>query len=128
MIQTKAPIICSAQSQKEAIVKIEIRPLPPVEDGQKFLRIDWDLSDTESALFSKEVFWTNEEIDQMETFLESNYDFSGLTRTEKEFKKLQLALMKTITETNLLPSGKTYYGLDPTDWEFTPPPPFPIEE
>lgn len=127
MIQTKNPIICDAQSQKEAIVKMEIRPLPPVEDGQKFLRIDWDLSDMQNALFSKEVFWTNEEIDQMESYLEANYDFSGLTRTEKEYKKLQLALMKTITETNLLASGKTYYGLNPIDWEFTPPPPFTTE-
>lgn len=127
MIQTKTAIICDAPSQKESIVKMEIRPLPPQEDGQKFLRIDWDLSDTQSAIFSKEVFWTNEEIDQMESYLEANYDFSGLTRTEKEYKKLQLALLKTITETNLLVSGKTYYGRLPSDWEFTPPPPFPIE-
>jgi len=127
MIQTKQAVICDAESQKEAIVKIEIRPLPPQNDGQKFLRIDWDINDLENALFSKEVFWSNEQIDQMEGYLEANYDFIGLTRTEKEKKKLQLALMITITQTNLLPSGKTYYGVEPTGWEFTPPPPFPID-
>ena len=127
MIQTKQAIICDAESQKEAIVKIEIRPMPPNNEGQKFLRVDWDANDAENAIFSKEVFWSNEQIDQMEGYLEANYDFSGLTRTEKEKKKLQLALMKTITETNLLPNGKTYYGLTALDWEFTPPPPFPIE-
>lgn len=127
MIQTKTAIICDAPNQKEAIVKIEIRPMPPIDAGQKFLRLDWDISDTQTAILSKEVFWTNEEIDQMDSYLETTYDFSGLTRTEKESKKLQLALMFTITQTNLLPNGKTYYGLEPSGWEFTAPPPFQVD-
>lgn len=119
MIQTKFPVICNQRNQRTAIVKVEVRPmLPTSDDGQKFLVVDWDMDNLENALSSKEVFWTNEQINQMEDYLEANNDFSLLTRVEKERKKLQLALMID-TASNLLPNGKTIYGLTPSDWELS---------
>jgi hypothetical protein len=42
----------------------------------------------------------------------------GLSKTDKEWKKRQIALLID-TQTNLLPSGTTIYGLQPNDWEFS---------
>lgn len=118
MIQTKLPVVCSQRNQRTTIVKVEVKPLLPSDEGQKFLVIDWYMDNLDSALSSKEVFWTNEQINDMESYLEANNDFSELTRVEKERKKLQLALMID-TQTNLLPNGKTIYGLTPIDWELS---------
>lgn len=136
MIQTKDPVIYDQRSQRTAIVKINVIPLSPNTEGQMFRVNDCYLTDVEDSVFgmvtieksisSKEIFWSNEQINQMEDYLESSHDFSGFTRVEKERKKLQIALFIDTTQTNLLPNGNTIYGLDPSDWEFTAPPPFTI--
>lgn len=127
MIQTKFPVVFSQRNQKQTIVKIEVRPSTVLAQGQKYLVIDWDINNYDSdlekivpiAISSKEITYTDDQINQIEDYLEANHDFSGLTRVEKERKKLQLALMIDTTQTNLLPSGKTIYGLNPEDWEFS---------
>jgi len=119
MIQTIFPIIVHNRNQIKSIVKVEVRPLPDkIEGGQKFLVIDWRLDTLESASFSKEIIWTTEQINAMNLYIEENYDLSGLTRVEAENRKYQIALMLD-TQTNLLDDGKTIYGLNPNDWEFS---------
>lgn len=122
MIQTKLPVIYDQRSQKEGIVKLEIRPLLPTTEngieGQKFLVIDWDVENLENAIYSREVFWTNDEINEMESYLVANNDFSGMSRVYKEKKKLQLALFIDVT-TKLRANGKTLYGLTALDWELS---------
>lgn len=119
MIQSKIPIEYGARNEKTGIIKIEVRKAEsPRTDGEEYLVIDWELENTGDAYFSKKVFWPNEQINQVNEYLEATNDFSGLTRVEVERKKLQLALMLD-TQTNLLPSGKTIYGLNPIDWEFS---------
>jgi len=120
MIQTKTAITYGDRSEKTGIIKVEVRQLEVKKEGTKFLVIDWDvLSTSVDPVFSKEVFWTNQEIDNMDNYLEQNNDFSALTKSEKEVKKKQLALYFD-TLFNLLPSGKTIYRLTPDDWELTP--------
>lgn len=119
MIQTKFPINYWKRDNKTDIVKIEVRPDQETEGGQWFLVIDWLMSNTKDAFFSKKVFKTNEEIDQIEAYIQANYDLSGMTRNEREYKKLQIALMIDTT-TNLLDDGKTTYQRSVEDWEFTP--------
>lgn len=120
MIQTKKAITYGDRSEKTGIIKVEVRQLEVKKEGIKFLVIDWDvLSTSVDPVFSKEVFWTNQEIDNMDNYLEQNNDFSALTKSEKEVKKTQLALYFD-TLFNLLPSGKTIYRLTPDDWELTP--------
>lgn len=117
MIQTKTAVEYGARSERFGIIKVEVRPDEIIPEGQYYLVVDWDV-DRNEAQFSKRVFWTNEQINNMEAYLEENYDFSRMTRIEKERRKLQLALMID-TQTNLLTSGKTIYGLTPNDWEFS---------
>jgi hypothetical protein len=120
MIQTKTAITYGDRSEKTGIIKVEVRQLEVKKEGTTFLVIDWDvLSTSVDPVFSKEVFWTNQEIDNMDNYLEQNNDFSALTKSEKEVKKTQLALYFD-TLFNLLPSGKTIYRLTPDDWELTP--------
>lgn len=120
MIQTKFPILIGHRDEKESIVKVEVRLEDDTQpDGNTYLVIDWNLSDTTNALFSKKVFWSNEQIQQINTYLESNYDFSGMSKKDSEYLKVVLALM-IYTKTNLLPSGKTICRVTPDDWEYSP--------
>jgi hypothetical protein len=119
MIQTKQPIVYGDRDEKQGIILIEVRPLEMTQEGQKYLVIDWDISkEPKEAWKSKEVFYDNEKINQVDNYLESTNDFSEMTRTEREWKKIQLGLMLD-TQTNLLVSGKTIYGINPNDWEFS---------
>jgi len=120
MIQTKLPIIYGSRNEKKGIIKIEVRPETPTKEGTEYLVIDWDTADTKDAYFSKKVFYDNAKIEQLDAYIEANYseELAGLTKAEKEWKKIQIGLMID-TQTNLLPSGKTIYGLNPEDWEFT---------
>lgn len=126
MIQTKMEIVYGDRSEKMGIVKVEVRPLGVTPDGERFLVIDWDVTNN-SVIFSKEVFWTKEQINNMDVLLESTNDFSELTKLEKEMLKIKLALMYD-TQNNVFPSGKTIYRRDPEDWEFTPEPVEPVIE
>jgi hypothetical protein len=119
MIQSIIPVVYGSRNEKTGKIKIEVRKTESSRtDGEEFLVIDWALDNTDDAYYSKKVFWTNEQINQVNDYLESVNDFSGLSRVEIEKKKLQLALMLD-TQTNLLASGKTIYGLTPGDWEFS---------
>jgi hypothetical protein len=117
MIQTKQPILPNRNGVLSKL-KTEVRPDERTETGRKYLVIDWNLANTENAYFSKYVHWTNEQIDQMDAYILANYDLSGLTREEREFKKLQISLMLD-TQTNLFDGGKTIWGINPSDWEFS---------
>jgi hypothetical protein len=118
MIQTKEPILRNRNGVL-SVLKLEVRPDIKTTTGRKFLVIDWNTSDESSAYFSKYIHKTDEEIDTLEVYIETNYDLSGLDREKREYKKLQIALILD-TQTNLLEDGKTVYGLNPNDWEFTP--------
>jgi hypothetical protein len=120
MIQTKTPVLLGYRDEKEAIIKVEVR----IDDdtqlgGNVYLVIDWNLNDIKDALGSKKVFRSNEEIQQINEYLESNYDFSGMTKKDIEYLKVVIALMLD-TKTNLLPSGKTICRTTADNWEYSP--------
>lgn len=120
MIQTKFPIVYGDRDEKQGIIMLEVRPLEMTKEGVTYLVNDWDISKPEPEVWkAKEVFYTNEKIDQLDAYLEANHDFLGMSKTGKEWKKIILGLMLD-TQTNLFPSGKTIYSLTPSDWEFTP--------
>lgn len=122
MIQTKTPIVYGARNDKNGIILVEAIPLMTTDLGTNYLVNDWAVVDGELVINNaKEVFYTNEKINQVDAFIEATYPdmIAGLSKTEKEWKKRQIALMLD-TQTNLLPSGTTIYGLEPNDWEFTP--------
>lgn len=120
MIQTKNIVPYGDRDSKQGKIMIEARPLEMTKEGINYLVIDWDISlSPAEAISSKEVFYNNAKINQLDAYLESTNDFSGLTKSEKEWEKVKLALMLD-TQTNLFLNGKTIRGLNPGDWEFTP--------
>lgn len=120
MIQTKFPVVYGDRDEREGVIKIEVRPLEMDKTlGNKYLVIDWDISkEPPEAWRSKEVVYDIEKINHVDAYLEESHDFSEMSRSEKEWKKILLALMHD-TQTNLLESGKTIYRLNPQDWEFS---------
>lgn len=117
MIQTKQSIFPNRNGILGK-VRVEVRPAERTATGRKYLVIDWNLANTENAICSKYVEWTDEQIDATEAYIEANYNLSGLTREEKEYKKLQIALFIDTT-TNLFPNGKTIWDVAPDGWEFS---------
>lgn len=119
MIQTKEIITYGDRSEKQGKIMVEVRPLEMRKDGINYLVIDWDITlDPPEAISSKEVFYDNDKINQLDIYLEATNDFSEMTKSEKEWLKVKLALMLD-TQTNLLSNGKTIRGLEPNDWEFS---------
>ena len=122
MIQTKQPIVYGARNDKNGIIVVEAIPLMTTDLGTTYLVNDWAKVGDELVINNaKEVFYDNAKINQVDAYIEANFQsmLVGLSKTEKERKKRQIALMID-TQTNLLPSGTTIYGLEPNDWEFTP--------
>jgi len=122
MIQTKTPIVYGARNDKNGVIVVEAIPLMTTDLGTNYLVNDWAKVDGELVINNaKEVFYDNEKINQIDVYIEANFQpvITGLSKTKKEWKKRQIALMID-TQTNLLPSGTTIYGLTPDDWEFTP--------
>jgi len=120
MIQTTVPILYGDRSERTGIIMIEVCQVSVEPTGTKYLVIDWDITNgRKGPIFSKEVLWSTLEIDTMDTYLTNNNDFSGMSKTEIENKKLQLALFIDTTS-NLFSIGQTIYRQNPDIWELTP--------
>lgn len=133
MIQTKEIILCHLRNQIFGKYKIVItEPIPDGIGGTRYTVSDY-IVDSEGnetlATKPKDVTYPKEKIDMVDAYIEANYSslLQGLTRTQKEAKKIQIGLMLD-TKTNLLPNGKTIIGLNPDDWEFTPEPVIEVPE
>jgi hypothetical protein len=120
MIQTKQPIIYEDRGDKSSIVTIEIDSYVVNKEGYVLLVNDYvEILGHKECYKAKNVKYSNAQIDALSAYIDENFDLSGLSKTAKEWKKLQIALMVD-TQTNLLNSGLTIYRLTPDDWEFTP--------
>jgi len=123
MIQTKFPIVYQDRGDAEAIIKLEIFSFYAEKEKTVYLVHDYTIIDDVQEIYkAKEVAYSNQQINDIDAFILANYNLSGLSKTEREWKKIAIALMLD-TKTNLLEnSGKTIYRLEPDDWEFSPQP------
>ena len=123
MIQTKTAFHYEDRGDKIAKIKVEIQSFTgSLNDGIIYEVTDWAIAEdgTRTLHKQKTVKYTNEQIDQLDAYIEGNFAKAllGLSKSEKERKKIQLALMID-TQNNLLSSGYTIYRLTPEDWEFS---------
>jgi len=120
MIQTKSAFFYEDRGDKLAKIKVEIENFTTDKNGSNYTVNDWAVQEdgTRTLYKTKTVRYSNETINGLDMYISANNDFTGLSKTEKEWKKLQIALMLD-TVTNLLSNGTTIYRLQPTDWEFT---------
>lgn len=120
MVQTKTAFFYEDRGDKIAKIKIEIAYYSTDVNGANYIVNDWAVSEdgTKTLYKEKTIRYTNEQIDNLDAYIEANFDLTGLSKTQKEWKKLQIALFIDTT-TNLLNSGSTIYRLTPSDWEMT---------
>jgi hypothetical protein len=123
MIQTKNVILCNARGQKFGKLKMIISgAVPDGRGGTNYTVKDFIVDENGLETFENEktVAYSQQQIDATDEYIEANFSamLIGLTKTKKEHKKIQIGLMLD-TQTNLLENGKTTYGLNPNDWEFS---------
>ena len=120
MTQTKTAFFYEDRGDKLAKIKVEIDSYSTDKTGASYLVNDWAVAEdgTRTLYKQKTVRYSNEQINALDVYIEANFDLSGLSKTDKEWKKLQIALFIDTT-TNLLASGTTIYRLTPADWEMT---------
>lgn len=122
MIQTKQPIFYEKRGDRQSIVIIEIDSYVVDKEGYLLTVSDYVLVDGFKVCHNtKTVRYFNEQINQLSDYIDANYDLSGLSKVDRDAKKIQIGLYIDTT-TNLLETGKTIYRLEPTDWELTPDP------
>ena len=123
MIQTINEIIYGDRDDKSGKIMIEVFPLGTTREGTEYLVNDWDITNPSLPVIykSKKVFYNNDKINMLDTYIMATYagELIGLSKTDTEWKKMQIALMID-TQTNVFPNGNTIYRLQPSDWEFTP--------
>ena len=120
MIQTKIDFFYEDRGDKLAKIKVEIDSFVTDKNGSTYNVNDWAVKEDGTRILykTKTVRYSNNQINEIEAYIVANNDFTGLSKTEREWKKLQIALMLD-TQTNLLSSGTTIYRLNPEDWEFS---------
>jgi hypothetical protein len=122
MVQTKQPIFYEKRGDKQSIVTVEVESYIVDKDGYLLTVKDYVLIDEFKVCHETRIVrYFNEQINQLSDYIDANFDLKGLSKTAKDWKKLQIGLLIDTT-TNLLSSGKTIYRLEPTDWELTPEP------
>jgi hypothetical protein len=123
MIQTKEAFFYEDRGDKFGKIQIEISGYSSNTDGIYYQVTDLAIfNDGTKIIYNqKNVFYSNEQIDALDVYIESNHDLTAFSKSEKEWEKVKIALMLD-TQTNLLPTGLTIYRLTPADWEFTPEP------
>lgn len=81
--------------EKQAVIEIEISTWVTNPAGVTYTVNDYAVgaNNAKTLINSKEVFYTTEQIDQLDGLITSTTDFTGLTRTEIEFLKVKKALL-----------------------------------
>ena len=122
MVQTKQPIFYEKRGDRQSIVIIEIDSYVVDKEGYLLTVKDYVLIDGVKVCHdTKIVRYFNSQIDQLSNYIDANFPTAGLSKSAKDWKKLQIGLLIDTT-TNLLATAKTIYRLEATDWEFTPDP------
>jgi uncharacterized protein YutD len=120
MIQTKTAFFYEDRGDKLAKIKVEIESYSTDKNGVNYIVNDWAVQEdgTKTLYKTKTVRYSNETINNLDSYISASNDFEGMSKTDREWKKMQIALMLD-TQTNLLSNGTTIYRLQPTDWEFS---------
>lgn len=115
MIQSKKQLIYDARNgEKQAVIQVEIDSWNVTKEVTTYSVIDYALINDQKVMISqKQVNYDNATINQISHYLESTNDFSGLTKLERDWKKVTLALL---IETQ----SKPLYGSLGIDWELIP--------
>ena len=113
MIQSTRPLLYYARNgQKTALIEIEVKHWSVTNEGVTYYVSDYAVNgDVREFIGSEEEvrFRSWEQLNSLNDYLESIYDYTGMTKKEREFAKVQHGLL---LETQTLP----VYGSIASDW------------
>ncbi|MWB93001.1 hypothetical protein GON26_01380 [Flavobacterium sp. GA093] len=95
MIRSTVPLLYDARNgEKSAIVEIEIPSWQTGQDGITYNVRDYAINnDVKEFISSKFVFYSWDQINSLNDYIESIYVYSGLTKKETEYLKVKHALL-----------------------------------
>lgn len=122
MIKSTIPAYCDLRASKKAIIQIEIESYESTPLGTNYVVKDYTLTDdgnsnqVKQLINTKTVFYSAEKINNLNLYLESEHDYSGMSKIERDWTKVTQGLLLE-TQTNTYDDGLTIYRLNPNDWE-----------
>lgn len=96
---------------KHAVIEIEISSWLTNQAGVIYTVNDYAVGENEAKqlINSKDVFYTSEQINQMDELISSTTDFTGLSRTEIEWLKVKKTLLYVTQQAPV-------YGSNAANW------------
>ncbi|MRX40577.1 hypothetical protein GJU43_14910 [Flavobacterium sp. LC2016-23] len=122
MIKSIVPAFCDLRGSRKAIIQIEIDSFESTPAGTNYVVKDYAISYdeegnlTKQLINTKSVFYSAEKINQLNVFLESIYEYTGMSKIDRDWTKVKQGLLID-TQTNLYEDGLTIYRLTPNNWE-----------
>ncbi|MHC0441622.1 hypothetical protein [Flavobacterium sp. 3-210] len=120
MIKTIIPVKIEVRGIATSIVQLEIVSYKGTPEGNFYTVHDYAISETESGVVKrliqeKTVFYDSGKINALNNLLESQNDYSQLTKMERDWAKIVDGLLYD-TQTNLFEDGATVYEIQPNQW------------
>lgn len=122
MIRSILPVEFTGRKIEMSKVQLEILEYKGTPEGNYYIVHDYAISEDEQGnvikrfVAEKTVFYTSEKINALNTYLEANNDYTGLSKMDRDWLKIKQGLLLD-TQTNLWENNTTIYGLQPNDWE-----------
>jgi len=124
MIQSTISVKTELRGIEKSIVQIEVISYKGTPEGNYYTVNDYAISfDNEGNtvkkfIQEKTVFYPATKINQLNEFLESKNDYSGMTKMERDWAKIKEGLLID-TQTNLFEDGTTIYEIEPSNWKLS---------
>lgn len=114
MIQSTIPLLYDARNgEKSAIIEIEIVSWQSTASGVVYVVRDYAINnDVREFISEKLVTYTWDQINSLNDYMDSQYNYGGLVKKELEFTKIKHALL---LETQTRP----VYGSTANQWVLT---------
>jgi hypothetical protein len=121
MIKTTIPVKTELRGIATSVVQLEVVEYRGTRQGNYYTVHDYAIVENEDGSVSKKliqektVFYDSAKINALNVYLESQNDYSGLTKMERDWKKIIEGLLID-TQTNLFEDGTTVYERQPNQW------------
>ena len=121
MIKTTVPVKIELRGIATSIVQLEVVSYKGVRDGNYYIVHDYAISENEDGTITKKfiqektVFYDSIKINALNDYLESENDYSGMSKMDRDWSKIADGLLID-TQTNLYENGNTVYERQPNQW------------
>ncbi len=120
MIKTTIPVKTELRGITTSLVQLEIVSYKGTTEGNYYTVHDYAISETDGAIVKriiqeKTVFYDATKINTLNELLESQNDYSQMSKMERDWSKIVDGLLYD-TQNNLFEDGTTVYEIQPNQW------------